>query len=63
MVLDTHSAVLDNTLIQALLRLGFRDGLLELKPGVHLPFITEERNELLERQVLEQLGRVNTISI
>jgi hypothetical protein len=47
--------VLDDSSLWALLRLGFREGTVRLKPGVHLHQLTEHSDQLLEKQILEQV--------
>jgi hypothetical protein len=47
--------VLDDSSLLALLRLGYREGTVCLKAGVHLDQLTEHSDPLLEAQVLEQI--------
>ncbi len=51
----TKAVVLDDSSLWALLRLGFREGTVSLKSGVHLQQLTEDSDPLLETQVLEQV--------
>jgi hypothetical protein len=50
-----QKVVLDDSSLWALLRLAYRDGLIHMKPGVHLSQLTEHTDPELELQVLEQL--------
>lgn len=47
--------VLDDSSLWALLRLGYREGLVRLKAGVNLNELTQKTDQRLETQVLEQL--------